>query len=132
MNHKATKITLYKVVKLLNEVKPTTIASNGGIKLTTIDVAKKVTFQITFLSLLKTLFFGLSSGNWVEITTAFPAPKETVNADVAIVKTCKNVGRIPVKMKRMTTKNCKINCKDDSTASSVKLINPLNLFQASP
>ena len=93
---------------------------------------KKMTFQITFFTLLKTLLSGLSFGNTVEIVTAFPAPKNIIKADVPSVKNCKNVGCIPVNMKKKTTQPCRTNCKHDSTASSVKLINPLNLFQASP
>ena len=96
------------------------------------DILKKMTFQITFFTLRITLLFGLSFGNTVEIATAFPAPKDIVKADVTIVKTWKNVDCLPVLMKKTKTQNCKINCKNDSTASSVKLINPLNLFQASP
>ena len=126
------KTILYKVVKVLNKVKPTPIASSGGIIIRYAWVAKKMTFQITFFTLRITLLFGLSFGNTVEIATAFPAPKDIVKADVESVKTCQNVACLPVNMKKTTTKVCTVNCKDDSTASSVKLINPLNLFQASP
>ena len=96
------------------------------------DIPKKMTFQITFFTLRITLLFGLSFGNTVEITTAFPAPKDIVKPDVASVKICQNFGCLPLEVKKTKTQSCKINCKDDSTASSVKLINPLNLFQASP
>ena len=91
-----------------------------------------MTFQITFFTLRITLLFGLSFGSTVEIATAFPAPKDIVKADVAIVKSWKNVARLPVKVKKVRTQLCTPNCNNDSTASSVKLINPLNLFQASP
>ena len=91
-----------------------------------------MTFQITFFTLRITLLFGLSFGSTVEIATAFPAPKDIVKDDVTIVKTWKNVGCLPVLVKKTKTQNCTLNCKNDSTASSVKLINPLNLFQASP
>ena len=81
------KTILYKVVKLLKEIKATEIASAGGIPIRPTWVAKKMTFQITFFTLRITLLFGLSFGNTVEIATAFPAPKDIVKADVTSVKT---------------------------------------------
>ena len=126
------KICLYKCVKLLKKVKPSVIAIIGGKKIEPEDIANKMTFQITFFTLRITLLSGLSFGNWVEIATAFDAPKHNVKLDVASVKFCQNFVCLPLKMKKRKTTSCIVICKKDSTASSVKLINPLNLFQASP
>ena len=92
------KISLYKVVKLLNKVKPTIIAFSGIKPAAPMDVPQKTKLQITFLTLLITLLFGLSFGNTVEITTAFPAPNTIMKPDVAIVKICQNVGFLPVEL----------------------------------
>ena len=81
------KTILYKCVKLLKKIKPVRIACSGDKKVMPMDEAKKKTFQITFFTLRITLLFGLSFGNWVEIATAFDAPKNNVKPDVKIVKT---------------------------------------------
>ena len=94
------KTILYKVVKLLKKVKPTSIALIGGKIIRPALLINKMTFQITFFTLRITLLFGLSFGNMVEIATAFPAPKDVVKADVNIVKTCQNVGCLLVIMKK--------------------------------
>ena len=92
------KTILYKGVKLLKKIKPTIIAHSGDKEIVPKDIAKKVTFQITFFTLRITLLFGLSFGNTVEITTAFPAPNIIMKPDVAIVKNCQNVGFLPVEL----------------------------------
>ena len=89
------KISLYNVVKVLNKLKPTITAFSGMIPAAPKDVPKKMIFQITFLTFLINLLFGLSFGNTVEITTAFPAPNIIMKPDVAIVKICQNVGFLP-------------------------------------